>query len=242
MDIYICEDNKKQRNTLENIIMSITDPSKFDIVLSTDSPKSLLEAIEGQNKSNIYFLDIELNSTMNGFNLAKEIRRYDSNGYIIFLTSHAELTLLTFKYKVRALEYILKGPASTIKEKIIECFDEISNDLNKHSLNNRKKFPITTGDNITFYDLNDILFFETANKDHKIRLHTVSGFVEFYGTLKDIEKSLNEDFYKTHRSYIINTKKIKKIDKDNLIIYMDNDEQCYVSSRYLKGLLKECLT
>lgn len=242
MDIYICEDNKKQRDTLEKLIISLTNDSDFDIALSTDNPKSLLLAIEKQKNTNIYFLDIDLNSTMNGFELAKEIRKNDLNGYIIFLTSHAELTLLTFKYKVRALDYILKGSISSIKEKISECFEEISKDLSKHSTNSKKTISINTGDNITFYDLDDIIFFETANKDHKIKLHTVFGFVEFYGTLKDIQKSLNEDFYKTHRSYIINTKKIKKIDKNNLIIYMDNNEECYVASRYLKGLLEKCLT
>jgi two-component system response regulator AgrA len=88
--------------------------------------------------------------------------------------------------------------------------------------------------------LNDILFFETTTKDHKIRIHTCDEQLEFYGTLKEIEKMMSVDYYKSHRSYLVNTKKIKAIDKNKFIIYMINDEVCYISARYLKGLLEKC--
>lgn len=45
---------------------------------------------------------------MNGFELAQEIRKFDPRGFIIFITTHAELSYMTFTYKVEALDYIIK--------------------------------------------------------------------------------------------------------------------------------------
>ena len=42
-------------------------------------------------------------------------------------------------------------------------------------------------------------------------------------------------------SDLVNTKKIKSIDKSKMVIEMVNGEICYVSLRYLKGLIKQCL-
>lgn len=178
MNIYICEDNRKQRETIENIILSLTENTDFNISFSTDDPKALLKKLENNKQTNIYFLDVDLNSYINGLELAKEIRKFDINGYIIFLTSHAELTLLTFQYKVRAMDYILKGKISVVKEKIKEYLTEICDDLSAINKAEKKTNQINSGDN----------------------------------------------------------------HKEHLIIYMENDEQYYVASRYLKGLLEKCMT
>ncbi|EHI99451.1 two component transcriptional regulator, LytTR family [Clostridium sp. DL-VIII] len=240
LNVIICEDNAVQRKEIESIINGISDFHN-EIAISTDNPKEVLTYIDNTAESFIYFLDVELNSDLNGFELAHLIRTIDTTGYIIFLTAHAELTLLTFQYKVQALDYIIKGNSNILKEKILDCFKAVNNSLNisKSKINN--KIPIDIGNNIVFWNFDDILFFETAGKGHKISIHTKSGQSEFYGTLKNIEKNVSSDFYKTHRSYLINTKKIKSINKSSMVVEMINGEICYVSIRYLKGLLRKCL-
>ena len=52
------------------------------------------------NDVGCYFLDIQLEVDINGIKLGSEIRKYDPIGNIIFVTSHSELTYLTFVYKV----------------------------------------------------------------------------------------------------------------------------------------------
>ena len=54
----------------------------------------------------------DLGADINGINLGEEIRQLDPTGYIIFITTHAELSHLTFKYKVEALDYIIKDDFS----------------------------------------------------------------------------------------------------------------------------------
>lgn len=54
--------------------------------------------------------------------------------------------------------------------------------------------------------------------------------------LKDVQKKLDDNFYRCHKSFIVNKSKIKRIDKKSRIIYMINDEQCLVSIRALRSL------
>ncbi|WP_160692150.1 LytTR family DNA-binding domain-containing protein [Clostridium sp. C2-6-12] len=240
-NIIICEDDKNERKKFEDILNSKIGKYDFQIALSTNDPYEVVTHIETSKNSCIYFLDVDLNSELNGFDLAKLIRTHDPNGYIVFLTGHAELTLLTFQYKVQALDYIIKGDINTITTKVEECLKAISTNLTAIKNKNENKFSLEIGNNIVFLDFDDILFFETADTEHKICVHTLNGQSEFYGTLKDVEKKVPSDFYKTHRSYLVNTKNIKNIDKKNMVVIMHNGEICYISIRYLKGLLKKCL-
>lgn len=240
MNIILCDDNLQQRKELENIINEDLENFNFTIALSTNNPNNVLDYVEKNlNSNNIFIFDINFKNEINGIELARRIRKYDSTCYIIFLTAHIELTLLTFEYKIRALDYIIKGSVSTVKKRIHDCFSQICEDLLNKKEKENSSMIIDTGSEILFIDLSDVLFFETAGIDHKIRIHTLTGSYDFYGTLKECEKKLTSSYYKTHRSYIVNTKKIKCIDKENLIIHMVNDEICYISSRYLKGLIEK---
>lgn len=240
-NIIICEDNAHQRKEVEFIITNEIKNFDCKIELSTSNPHDVINHIDNSADSFVYFLDVDLNSDLNGFQLAQLIRNHDPNGYIIFLTGHAELTLLTFQYKVQALDYIVKGDINILKTKITDCFNAIHNTLNAAKTKNNNKFPINLGNNVIFLYFDDILFFETAGTEHKILVHTLSGQTEFYGTLKNIEATVSNDFYKVHRSYLVNTKKIKSIDKRKMVVEMINGEMCYVSLRYLRGLLKKCI-
>lgn len=240
-NIIICEDDGNQRKQLESVLAAELKKFNCKIALSTNNPHEVIRHIDNRTRSFVYFLDVDLNSDLNGFELAKLIRTYDPNGYIIFLTGHAELTLLTFQYKVQALDYIIKGDVNVLKAKVSDCLNAVHTTLNAANAKVDTKISIEVGNNVVLLDFDDILFFETSGKEHKISVHTFTGQTEFYGTLKNIEKTVSSDFYKTHRSYLVNTKKIKSIDKSNMVIEMINDEICYVSLRYLKGLLKKCL-
>lgn len=243
VNIIICEDNNIQRKQIENIIMKEISDSQTSlcIALSTSNSNEILKyIINSKNKNFIYFLDIELKGDINGIELANIIRRYDPKGCIIFVTSHAELTLLTFKYKVQAMDYILKFNEKELETRIIECLKAAYDNFKKFSMIKKKYITLDIGSKIVNFDPNKILFFETY-KDHQIRIHMFNENIEFYCSLKKIQLLLPEYFYKCHRSYIVNIMNIKLIDKNNLIIYMNNNDKCYISKRYMKGLLKRCI-
>lgn len=241
VNIIICEDNSAQRKQLEEIITKEISSFRSDlyIALSTSNPKEIIKYIldfKG-SKDFIYFLDVELNGNINGIELASIIRKYDLKGYIIFVTSHPELTLLTFKYKVQAMDYILKFNLKDLETRIIECLKEAYSNFKKLDNIEKKYITLDIGNEVINLQPDEILFFETY-EDHRIRLHTFNEIIEFYCSLSKIKTLLPQYFYKCHRSYIVNIKNIRSIDKHTLTIYMNNGDKCYVSKHYIKDMLK----
>jgi two-component system response regulator AgrA len=239
MEVIICEDNNIQRTQLESIIIEEINNSNLDIniTLSTSNSKEIIEYVsKAENKNFIYFLDVELNDDINGIELAHIIRKYDPKGCIVFVTSHAELTLLTFEYKVQAMDYILKFNVKNLQSKISECLIEAYNHWKNVNDIEKRYISIEVGNKVINFNPDDILFFETE-KDHRISIHAFDEQIDFYCSLKKIEKLIPRYFYKIHRSYIVNTRNIKSIDKNTYIVEMVNGDNCFVSKRYMKGLL-----
>lgn len=79
------------------------------------------------------------------------------------------------------------------------------------------------------------MFFESVLASHKIILHLENGEIEFQGSLKDIDEQL-EDFYRCHKSYLINRMQISKVMKSERLVEMSNGETCLVSVRAMKNL------
>ncbi len=96
------------------------------LLISTDNPEELIEQLKKSENTGLYFLDIDLKSSKNGLMLAKEIREYDPRGFIVFITSHSEMSFITFQYKVEALDFILKNDPHQLQHRICECIENVN--------------------------------------------------------------------------------------------------------------------
>ena len=233
MRIFICEDDKEQRRKLEEAVLSILKIEDIDgeITLSTDSSQEILNYVSEFKDRGLYFLDINIGGDVNGIQLAKQINGIDKKAIIVIITSHKDMSHLTFKYHIGAIDYIIKESFEHITKRIKECIlianEKINNDFNNDY------FFINAVDTIEKIKYDDILYFETAKKRF-IALRTKNMYIEFSGTLKDIESKLDNRFIRCHKSYIINKSKVKSIDKKQRIITMDGGNKCYVSLSLLK--------
>lgn len=238
LKIFVCEDNKEQRDRFAKIIKDVIIIENFDmeLALAADKPEEIVAYISENTVSGLYFLDIDLKAAMNGIELAAKIRKYDPRGFIVFVTTHAEMSYLTFMYKVEAMDYIIKDNYSNIKERIHQCITDAHTKYTAKTTDLQKIFSLKTEDKIINIEYNRILFFETSPTIHKIIVHAVDRQIEFYAKMKDIEEKLDERFYRCHKSYIVNKDNIKEIDISNRCIYMINGEECLISTRLLKGL------
>lgn len=240
IDIFICEDNKKQLDLFTTYISNLILIEGFDmkIVQATSDPHQLLKEILTAENTGLFFLDIDLRSDMNGLTLAQRIRQIQPRCFIVFITSHSEMSFLTFQYKAEALDFIVKDSAEHIKSKIYECLLDVNSKYTSSNNNVTRTFTINQNDKRIVIDYNDIIFFETSNNIHKIILHARKRVIEFTGQLKDIEQQLDYRFYRCHTSYIINKDNITDIDFKELLVHMNNGETCPVSVRKKKGLKK----
>ena len=72
-------------------------------------------------------------------------------------------------------------------------------------------FTLRSGDETRHILLADILFFETAPKAHHVYLHTSDSWVDFVGSLGELERELGERFIRIHRAYLAAADKIETV-------------------------------
>lgn len=241
LKVFICEDNDIQRKQYEKMINNVIIIENLDmkLELSANKPESILQYLNENKVNGLYFLDIDLKNKINGITLAEKIREFDPRGFIVFITTHAEMSYLTFLYKVEAMDYIIKDHNDNISSRIKQCILNANKKYLIQEEETHKQFILKVDDKVISIKLDDILFFETSSTIHKVIMHCKSRIIEFYSKMKDIEDKLDERFYRCHRSYLINMNNIKEIDVSNRVLYMINDEECLISTRALKGLLTD---
>lgn len=205
--IVICEDDDLQRNEINSFISEIFSEISnnikiFEFSSAEDVIESKLEGID------IYFLDIQMDN-LNGMDLAKEIRKQNDTSKIIFITSLLEH--VQDGYMVKAYRYLIKPiKYEDLKEHILSCISDI--------IKERENF-IMIKENGTTYKLNtkEITYIEIIKKD--ITIHTIYKKYNIKNRIKNLEKELNMyNFFRCHKSYLINMEHIDFIGKDNLMI------------------------
>lgn len=239
MNIVICEDDivqlERVKKTIENYAM--IEDNGMEIVLATTNPDEVLSFLE-YDKADCYFLDIDLNHEVTGITLGSKIRENDPIANLVYITTHAEMSYLTFIYKLAALDFIIKDHPETLKDKLLSTLKEAHRRYLKIGEQDKiQKIQIKTMGRTHNIDFQNVYFFEASVGSHKIILHLENEHIEFYGRLKDYE-DLHDDFYRCHKSFIVNKNKIKNIDSNERIVFLHNGEVCYASARLIKGLVK----
>lgn len=242
LKIFVCEDDQKQRDNIVAIIKNYIYMQDYDVSfeLATEDPVKLLEYIsaEEENDTGLYFLDVDLNTEMNGITLGAEIRKLDPSAKIVFITTHAELAYLTFLYKVEAMEYLAKDDRMQLQNKVTECIDiAVERYLNVKS-GSVEHIVIKSGDSQIKLEVSEVQFIESSSTPHRLIVHLDNRQIEFYGKIKEMT-ALNPNFYRCHQSYVVNTMNIESVIPKLREVKMKDGETCYASVRYLKGLVEK---
>lgn len=238
--IFICENDPIQRKRLEDVIKKYVMIEDYDmtITLSTDNLYEILEYLDNnENTRGAYFLDIDLGQDINGIQLGAAIRKKDIFSRIIFVTTHSELMSLTFTYKVEAMDYIIKDEPDNIQRRVQGCLKQINDYYTSEITREDDRVKLKINNQIRIFDVKDIMFFETTELSHKIRLHLTNNRIELYGNLGELEK-LSDSFIRVHKSYLINKNNIAAIDKKKREVTMINGEIGLVSFRKIKFLIE----
>lgn len=238
LKIIIVEDNEKQRKSITEIIENIIIREQIDaqVIVSTSEINKVKACLEEIEDNFIAFLDIDLKQSVNGLKLGEYIREKRPQCFLVFITSHSEMSYLTFEYKLEALDFIIKDNVTQMKSRLEAVLRKAVE--RSSAKNDNKIFSFETEEAIINMPLKEILFFETATASHKIRIHSKDRQIEFYGTLVDLTKKLDADFFRCHKSFIVNKAHIKEINKISRTILLDNGERCIISFRYLRDLIK----
>jgi DNA-binding LytR/AlgR family response regulator len=224
MKCIIIDDEIMARAIISELITSRTEhvvEAEFD---------SAIEAIKYLNKKKVdlIFLDIHM-PDFNGFDFIDSLKH---NVKIVLITSDKEFAITAFEYD-NVVDYLVKPISEERFDKAIKKINNINIDnLNAANLipksNNKEKisedfessFYINIGKRLIKIDTNSILYFQA--KGDYVTIKTESNNYVMHNTLKKIENKLPAGmFFKSHRSYLINTKKIIDIEENTVLIGKD---------------------
>lgn len=231
MDFVICDDEaqfrKKTAEAINKAFINnkdeyyITEFGKFDKdfakLIKTKTPK-------------IYILDIEIKDSISGIDIARKIRSNDWESVIILVTSHNELGFQALKAQIMLLDFISKY--DSCEKNLINTL-EIAMELVKKK--RIMKFEYNGVSYIVHY--NDILYVERDTVDRKCIIRTSYTSIPINRSLSSLQDELGGNFYLCHRSCIVNTSNIEKIDwKNNIIYFVDGQSIDLISRDKRKGL------
>jgi two-component system response regulator AgrA len=242
LSIYLCEDNHKQLETYTQIIKNqiLFFESDARIEEATDNPCEIISAIK-KNKENggLYILDIEFTGKeQTGLDLGVEVRSLDINAKIIFITTHSEMSFLTFERKVEPFDYILKDNGfERIKAQIEDDLHIIWNRKIKAEQKTNLFFSYRVGSHLHHVPMDELLFLETSSTPHRVIVHAKNKHSEFIANLADIQNKYPY-LFRCHKSFLINPDNVLTLDiKKRLIIFADH-LACEVSFRKIQELKK----
>lgn len=240
LDIYICEDDMKQlvkfKNTIANAVMM--EPYDMELSVTTANPHEVIEVMKQSNNTGIYFLDIDLKSDIDGFDLSEAIRRYDPRGFIIFITANADMFQLTFKYKCEAMDFIVKGSETNIDDRIRECLKEANIRFLGRDNKHKEVFIFKFGDTFSHEEFGNIVFFEiNADNTHKVSMYSMQRAVDFRSSLKEVETGLDNRFIRCNNSCIINIDMIENINKRERLVTMKTGQKIDISIRSVRPII-----
>jgi len=217
LHILICEDDSHHRAKMEAIVTKHIEAAdvEIELILSAGNPEEILAYLEKHPDGHgLYFLDVDLqHDDIDGILLGKKIRETDPLAKIVFITTHEEAAILTYKHKIGAQDFIEKNRPEDIETRMIECVLTAYKRYLAEKEAEPKFFHVNTGNEVQNIPLDDILFFETHPKIRKrMILHTEKGEIDFRGTISEVEK-LIPVFFRCHKSYIVNPDKIVRLNK-----------------------------
>ena len=231
-EFIVCDDQVMFSKGIVKLIDSIFMKNSFDYTIKSFSNyDDNFEEIIKRKGSKIYILDIELNNGISGIDIARKIREYDWNSTIIMLTSHSEMGYDVLKAQIMVLDFISKFEDYKLRltqliEKIIEK-ENIKGVI--HYTNKGYSYRI---------DISNILYIVKEPLGRKCKVVTINGEYDITCTLNEIMTRLDENFYLTHRSCIVNTAHIEHVDWTNGIIIFDKGQEINLLSRERKKGLK----
>lgn len=223
--IAIVEDEEELYDYYSKMLEAWGEANDARLILTyVGSSEEFLFKYDKQNVFDIIFLDVWMND-MNGMELAREIRKYDQNVQILFLTGNPEYVFEG--YEIGAVRYLIKPiDESRLKQALDACMEKLKNRTEDYLI---IKY---LGENLKL-SRNEIIYVKVEG--HYLQMLTVSKRYEWKASLKEMLAKLDSDrFVMANRSVVVNLEYVNKITREECIL--ENGEAVPVSRGAYGGL------
>lgn len=205
--IGICDDDPTAAQGLRDMVADWAKDTGIpcDIRLFP-SAEAFLFAYADEKSYDILLLDVEM-SGMDGISLARHLRCDNCRAQIIFISSHFEF--VGDGYEVDALHYLTKPVAA---QKLHTVLTRAAKRL---ATEPPSLLISCEGEMRKIYE-SDILYAESFL--HDLVIHTKDGEYRTKGNISAFAERLGAEFYRSHRSYLVNLRSIVRIGRKSVTL------------------------
>lgn len=225
MKALIVDDEKLALSRLQRILKE----EGINDITQCNNPIDAIKEVS-KTKFDVAFLDISM-PTMTGLELANTIININPNIFIIFQTAFAEYALEAFQSG--GLDYLLKPISNESIKKSLEKLEKYIKNNSLKENNTSKKIIAKRGSKIYMIDLDDIYYIKADLDEVIIKIKETDAYVR--KKMQDMQELLKDkNFFRVHRSYIVNVDKIKSmqsIEQSKLEISFVNIDDVVTSSK-----------
>lgn len=242
MNIAICDDEENVRYLIRKLIEKQTKDCR---IMEFSSGGELLQfwRREDREQIEILFLDIAMEGA-DGMETAEQIRAWKeereeplwgSLPLLIFVTGHPEYMAKAFS--VNAFQYLVKPIdekefADVFALALRECCH-----LGVKKNAEPRKILVRDGNITRNIPVEDIYYIESNNR--KIIIAVGDEKIECYGKIGGMERELQEDFFRTHRGYLVNMKYVERYSRTE--VQMKDGSRLLISKYKYQDFVKAYL-
>ncbi len=197
--VAICDDSDADRRYIMDMVRSWASAAGHEVQIDGfPSAESFLFRYAGESDYDILLLDIEM-GTMDGVTMAKELRKSNDTVQIIFITGYSDY--ISEGYEVAALHYLMK-PVN--EEKLCLVLDRAAEKLAK----NERILNFEVSGEMVRVPIYQIRYADVLG--NYVTVHAQTD-VTVKMTLGELEKQLDERFYRVGRSALVNLTQISRV-------------------------------
>ena len=202
MRIAICEDEEV---VAQQIWGYLFDKEEIEAQYFL-GPEKLLAEYENGKRFDVLFCDACMEG-MDGIELCRKLRKYDSDLYIVFITNYVEYA--PAGYEIGLFRYLLKPVTKEMVEKVLA---EIRQDADKGG-----KLVLKTSFGNMIVSAKDILYMEIQDKETEI--HCEDSVFRVSKSLGELEEMVADmPFFRIHRKYLVNLERVREFDQFQLTL------------------------
>lgn len=217
--IAVCDDNAKMLKQIKQSVETAFLHYTNDFELYTYENGKLLLHENEYEPFQVIFLDIDM-PTIDGFEIARNLRNEEASCFIIFVTSYSELVYQSFDF--HPFHFIRKHPDELFDKTVQKVVGMLMKQLKQNHqivLEDEEH-----GKRVTYY--RNILYIKSEKHYLYYYLKGENVPVKMRGMLPEIEVFFSEyDFIRAHRNFIINLNCIQRLDLKIGAVYLSDGKE-----------------
>lgn len=221
--IAVCDDSHRDACAIRDLL-------EGQEVKLYDNAKSLLADVrQGGMRYDLYLLDIFMENSLNGLELAAALRAVDESAVLCFVSTSDDF--YREAYDLYAIQYLIKPVGREAVRRLLDKVEKIFIKNTDSEKTLRYSWRRTSG----FIPYGEILYI--SSREHVLSICCTDGRVqESTGKLSDLERQVCGDtFQRCHQSFIVNMYHVRELSGAELVLAADG-QRVPVSRRYYKKI------